>query len=374
MIRVCQVLHGIVGGGSEQVVLNYCSRMQDIHFDLLYQYEPNPQILERFNEAGINCIQIPDKVHHPLKHLWTMFKIFRNGHYDVVHSHLDWYMNSYVSFLAMLAGVKKRIAHHHQAYTVSQPCLSGLRAGIAYYIKRTLCSVMRIPCKLFATHWLACGEAAAINGWGADAVKTSKVTILPNAIDPERFKFSESARREIRAKYGIAEGDFVIGHVGRFFPEKNQKFIVELFSEYSQNHSNCKLLLVGNGPLQTEIQNLVKQKGLEDKVIFAGLQKNVVGFYCAMDVLLLPSTREAFPMTLVEAQYNGLPCIVSTAVPGETSITDNVFSLPIDDVNLWCEKLSSLKVVVNRENPQIKSERFDIRKNYKMLESLYKIP
>ena len=380
MIRVCQVLHGIVGGGSEQVVLNYCSRMRNIHFDLLYQYEPNPQILERFHETGINCIQIPDKVHHPLKHLWTMFKVFRNGNYDVVHCHLDWYMNSYVCFLAMLVGVKKRIAHHHQAYTVSQPSRSDcnvtpdlFRGGIAYFIKTALCSLLRIPCKLFATHWLACGEAAAINGWGTNAVKTGNVTILPNAIDPERFKFSESARREIRAKYGIAEGDFVIGHVGRFFPEKNHKFIVELFSEYSQNHSNCKLLLVGNGPLQVEIQDLVKQKDIEDKTIFAGLQKDVVGFYCAMDVLLLPSTREAFPMTLVEAQYNGLPCIVSAAVPRENAITDNVFPLPIDDVKLWCEKLSLLNVTVDRRNPQIKSERFDIRKCYGMLESLYQI-
>ena len=106
MVQVCQIVHGIVGGGSEQVVLNYCSRMRDVHFDLLYQYKPNPQILERFNEAGINCVQIPDKVHHPLKHLWTMFKIFRQGHYDAVHSHLDWFMNSYVCFIAMLAGVK----------------------------------------------------------------------------------------------------------------------------------------------------------------------------------------------------------------------------------------------------------------------------
>lgn len=369
-IRVCQVLHGIVGGGSEQVVLNYCSRMRDIHFDLLYQYEPNPQILERFNEAGINCIQIPDKVHHPLKHLWTMFRMFRKGHYDVVHSHLDWFMNSYVCFLAMLAGVKKRIAHHHQAYTLPQQRHSVLRAGI----QNLLCFTLRIPCKLFATHWLACGEAAAINGWGRNAVKKGKVTILPNAIDPERFKFSEMDRQEIRAKYEIAEDDFVVGHVGRFFPEKNHKFIVELFSEYSQNHSRCKLLLVGNGPLQAEIQNLVKQKGLEDKVIFAGLQKDVVGFYSAMDVLLLPSTREAFPMTLVEAQYNGLPCVVSSVVPRETAITDNVFPLPIDDVKPWCEKLSSLKVVVDRENAQIKSERFDVRKCYKMLESLYQIP
>lgn len=368
-IRVCQVLHGIVGGGSEQVVLNYCSRMPDIHFDLLYQYEPNPQILERFQEANINCIQIPDKVHHPLKHLWAMFKIFRHGRYDIVHSHLDWYMNSYVCFLAMLAGIKKRIAHHHQAYTVDRHSGPSFRA----LTRNLLCAVMRIPCKLFATHWLACGEAAAINGWGERAVKKGKVTILPNAIDPERFKFSESTRHEIRERYGIADNDFVIGHVGRFFPEKNHKFIIELFSEFSQNHSNCKLLLVGNGPLQNEIQNIVNQKGLGDKVIFVGLQKDVVGFYCAMDVLLLPSTREAFPMTLVEAQYNGLPCIVSAAVPRETAITDKVFTLSIDDVKPWCEKLSALNVAVDRENPLIKSERFDIRKCYGMLKSLYQV-
>ncbi|MBR3071809.1 glycosyltransferase [Fibrobacter sp.] len=357
-IRVCQVLHGIVGGGSEQVVLNYCSRMRDIHFDLLFQYDPNPQILERFNEAGFNCIQIPDKVHHPFKHLWTMFKMFRKGHYDVVHSHLDWYMNCYVCFLAMLAGIKKRIAHHHQAYS---------KWGL-------LCALFRIPCKLFATHWLACGEAAAINGWGKNALKKGKVTILPNAIDPERFKFSEKSRQEIRAKYGIKEDDFVIGHVGRFFPEKNHKFIVRLFERVLRQRSNCWLLLVGNGPLQQEIQEMVKKLGFENRVIFAGLQKDIVPYYGAMDVLLLPSTREAFPMTLVEAQYNGLPCVVSDAVPKETAITENVYPLLIDDIMPWCEKLGLMELVVNREQPQIKSGRFDIRTCYKMLESLYQIP
>lgn len=357
-IRVCQVLHGIVGGGSEQVVLNYCSRMRDIHFDLLYQYEPNPQILERFNEAGINCVQIPDKVHHPLKHLWMMFKIFRQGKYDVVHCHLDWYMNSYVCFLAMLAGVKKRIAHHHQAYSKWS----------------LLCSLMRIPCKMFATHWLACGEAAAINGWGERAVAKGKVTILPNAIAPDRFKFSEISRKEIRAKYGIKDDDFVIGHVGRFFPEKNHKFVIQLFKEVLRQRANSYLLLVGNGPLQQAIQEKVNELGIADRVIFAGLQKDVVSFYCAMDVLLLPSTREAFPMTLVEAQYNGLPCVVSEAVPRETAITDNVYPLPINDIKPWCERLGVMELAINREQPQIKSDRFDINRCYKMLESFYQIP
>lgn len=375
-IRVCQVLHGIVGGGSEQVVLNYCSRMRDIHFDLLYQYEPNPQILERFNETGINCIQIPDKVHYPLKHLWTMYKLFKRGHYDVVHCHLDWYMNSYVCFLAMLAGVKKRIAHHHQAYSVSalSQAEGPNRMSFRVLTRNLLCALFRIPCKMFATHWLACGEAAAINGWDENAVKNGKVTILPNAIDPDRFKFSEISRKEIRAKFGIKDGDFVIGHVGRFFPEKNHKFIIRLFEEVLRQRANSYLLLVGNGPLQQEIQGTVQKLGLENRVIFAGLQKDVVPFYCAMDVLLLPSTREAFPMTLVEAQYNGLPCVVSEAVPRETAIMDNVYPLPIDDIKPWYEKLCLIELAVDREQPQIKSGRFDIRNCYKMLESLYQIP
>ena len=360
-IRVCQVLHGIVGGGSEQVVLNYCSRMHNIHFDLLFQYEPNPQILERFNEAGINCIQIPDKVHHPLKHLWTMFRIFRKGDYNVVHSHLDWFMNSYVCFLAMLAGIKKRIAHHHQAYHPTNPLLI------------LLCALMRIPCKLFATHWLACGEAAAINGWGKRAFRNGKVTILPNAIAPDRFKFSESARHEIRERYGINDDDFVIGHVGRFYPQKNHDFLIDVFSEVHKQDPNSKLLLLGDGPLQEKIKQKIESLDLLNAVIFAGLQKNVAPFYNAMDVFCFPSLWEGLPLTLVEAQYSGLPCVVSDAVPKETVITDWVFPLPIENVKPWREKLESLSVVIDRKNPQIKNERFDIRKCYKMLESFYQI-
>lgn len=352
-IRVCQILHGIVGGGSEQVVLNYCSRMRDIHFDLLYQYEPNPQILERFNEAGIACTQIPDKVHHPLKHLWTMFKIFKHGKYDVVHCHLDWFLNSYVCFIAMLAGIKKRIAHHHQAYG-----------------NNLLCSLVRIPCKLFATHWLACGEAAAINGWGKSAVKKGKVTILPNAIDPERFKFTESARKEIRTKYGIKDGDFVVGHVGRFYPQKNHDFLIDVFAEVRKQKSNAKLLLLGDGPLQDKIRQKVEFLGLAEAVVFAGLQKDPAPFYSAMDVFAFPSLWEGLPLTLVEAQYSGLPCVVSKNVTKEVDVSLNIEYLQMHK-SLWIKYLleTSENKIRKMELPQ--SEKYDINVTVGILRNFY---
>ena len=351
-IRVCQVLHGIVGGGSEQVVLNYCSRMRDIHFDLLYQYEPNPQILERFNEAGINCIQIPDKVHHPLKHLWMMYKIFRQGKYDVVHCHLDWFLNSYVCFIAMLAGIRKRIAHHHQAYG-----------------NNLLCSLVRIPCKLFATHWLACGEAAAINGWGKDAVKKGKVTVLPNAIDPERFKFSESARHEIRAKYGIKDDDFVVGHVGRFYPQKNHNFLIDVFHSVHKQKPNAKLLLLGDGPLQEKIRQKVDALGLTESVIFAGLQKDTALFYSAMDVFAFPSLWEGLGIVLLEAQYNGLPCIASSAVPEEVNISYKILYKQ-NNIVLWSNSIPNLSNL-SRTN-EIENKSFDINKQLAKLIDIYK--
>lgn len=358
-IRVCQVLHGIVGGGSEQVVLNYCSRMHDIHFDLLFQYEPNPQILERFNEARINCIQIPDKVHHPLKHLWTMFRIFRKGDYNVVHSHLDWFMNSYVCFLAMLAGIKKRIAHHHQAYHPTNPLLI------------LLCALMRIPCKLFATHWLACGEAAAINGWGKRAFEKSKVTILPNAIDPEKFEYNEAARNEIRKKYGIAEDDFVIGHVGRFYPQKNHNFLIDVFNEVHKQDPNSKLLLLGDGPLQEKIKQKIESLDLLNAVIFAGLQKDVAPFYNAMDVFCFPSLWEGLGIVLLEAQYNGLPCVVSEAVPREVDVSNGVTRLNLSPPpQEWIKILMSLPEIRNSIN--CTKFQFDIDEVYPRLQMIYK--
>lgn len=357
-IKVCQVVHGIVGGGSEQVILNYCSRMKDIQFDMLFQYEPNPQILERFQEANINCIQVPDKVHHPIKHIWAMYRQFKTGQYNVVHSHLDWYMNSYACLLAMLAGVKTRIAHHHQAYRPEN------------FFTKALCALLRIPNKLFATHWLACGNAAAKNGWGKSAVAKGKVTILPNAVDPKKFEFDEEKRKAIRSQLGISEDTICIGHVGRFYPQKNHAFLIQIFYEYHKNNTKSVLILIGGGPLQLQAKKQVEELGLSKAVIFCGLQKDSAPFYSAMDAFCFSSLWEGLPLVLIEVQYNGLPAIVSKEITSEVKISDGVKWISLEESKSWQEELK--KVTLRRSKTAIiDASEFDINKKYQDLEKIY---
>ena len=251
----------------------------------------------------------------------------------------------------MLAGVKKRIAHHHQAYSKRKP----------------LCALLRIPCKLFATHWLACSEAAAINGWGKRALKNRKVTILPNAIDPERFKFSEKSRQEIRAQYGIKNTDFIIGHVGRFYPQKNHVFLVDVFNEVHKQNPKTKLLLLGDGPLQDKVKKKVGSLKLADSVIFTGLQKDPAPFYSAMDVFCFPSTWEGLGIVLLEAQYNGLPCVVSKAIPKEVLIS-NLLTYSSFDADEWKRNIF---LYMDKRNVKITCDTFNIKYCIEKLRMLY---
>ena len=266
-------------------------------------------------------------------------------------------MNSYVCFFAMLAGVKKRMAHHHQAYLSENILL------------KLLYSLLRIPYKMFATHWLACGEAAAINGWGKGAVKKGEVMILPNAVDPEQFKFNETARREVRAKYGIRDDEFVIGHVGRFYPQKNHEFLIEIFAKLHKQKANIKLLLLGDGPLQKHINQKVASLGLSNTVIFAGLQKDSAPFYSAMDVFAFPSLWEGLPLTLVEAQYSGLPCVISNNVTKEVVVSESCVVVKEFSLDLWVKSLMKLPAMGRKNSVYLSN--FDVKKTFSRLKELY---
>ena len=167
---------------------------------------------------------------------------------------------------------------------------------------------------------------------------TAKFCVLNNAIDAEAFCYDVEKRGRIRTQFGL-EDSVVFGPIGRFFEQKNHAFLIDIFCEISKQCENAKLMLVGDGELKEQISQKVLDKGLKDKVIFTGVQEDVVPFYQAMDVFLFPSLYEGLGMVAVEAQATGLPCVISDKVSKKCILTADLVSVCnlSDDAAIWAD-------------------------------------
>ena len=175
---------------------------------------------------------------------------------------------------------------------------------------------------------LACSTPAAIWMFGNE----DNVTIIPNAIQIERFKYLSEKRCELRKQLKFDEETIVVGHVGRLSAVKNQSFLLRLISE----GINMKLLLVGDGEDEKKLRQEARELGIEDRTIFYGKTKEPEKLMNCMDCFVMPSFVEGFPITLVEAQANGLPCLVSDVITKETNITGHVWYKSINrPINEW---------------------------------------
>ena len=154
-------------------------------------------------------------------------------------------------------------------------------------------------------------------------------SVACNAVDQTRFYPNAAARTAIRAQYGITGTERLAGFVGRLNHQKNPLYLIRVFVAMVQQDPRWKLLLVGSGEQEQPMRELAAQLGVADRVLFAGVQNNVPDYMNAFDLFLLPSNFEGSPVTLVEAQGCGVPCLASTNVPEDGSVTELVHFLPL---------------------------------------------
>lgn len=184
--------------------------------------------------------------------------------------------------------------------------------------------------------------------FGSKALKQGKIHYLHNAINYDLFKFNASYRETIRKENSIADDCILVGHVGRFNTQKNHEKLIDIFKFYHQRNPNSKLMLIGIGNLQEEIRKKVKELDLEDSVLFTGLRNDVNKMLSAMDVFVLPSFFEGMPNVVIEAQANGLPCVISDTITREANITGLVKYVSLNSSDcIWSDVVE--ESIQNRE-------------------------
>lgn len=359
-IKVLQVVTLMNRGGEETMIMNYYRHMNrnEIQFDFLVHRDQIGAYEEEICALGgtvYRAFPIRPWNYSGYQKWLRVFFNEHKGEYAAVHAHILENCG-FVLEEARRVGIPVRIAHSH---------LAQARIDMKFLFRKYGKYVLK---KSDPTHRLACGEAA-----GKYLYDDAPFEVLPNAVDAQKYMYNPSARKSIRREFGV-EDAVILGNVARFHPVKNQTFLVDIFVEYQKINPNAVLMMVGVGEELENVRKKVNKLGIQDKVIFTGLRTDVHCILQAFDILVFPSKLEGLPLSLIEAQAAGLPCLLSDHVTAETAITDLVqFERLNSPAVIWAKKIAEmLDTAVSRDAvTKIKEAGYDIQTNASRLFQMY---
>lgn len=357
--RILQVVTSMNRGGAETMLMNYYRALNKsrIQFDFLVHRKERGAYDDEIEALGGRIFRAP-KIRP-----WTYLKYFlwlksffkeHSNDYVAVHGHIQ-ENSGFAFYYAKKNKIERRIATSHIAH---------VKVDYKYIFRLFAKSLFNNT----ITKRIACGVLAGQYLYGK-----KNFQIFTNAIETAKYSFDQDKRNNLRKTLNIYENDIIVGHVGRFFEQKNHKFIIDIFYKFKQTHSNSKLVLIGEGVLRSQIEDYSTERGLSDSIIFTGNVSNVNDYLQIFDIFLMPSLYEGLPVSVIEAQASGLPCVLSSTIDKECDITGNVSFVSLNNpIEEWCHAIDKASLHIRKdESEKIKGAGYDVNENIKVLMSLY---
>jgi glycosyltransferase involved in cell wall biosynthesis len=356
-LKVLHVVGRMGCGGQETMIMNIYRKMNlsKIQFDFLVHTTEKNFYDDEIHQLGGNIYSVTQKSKNILKSMAETYRTIKQGNYQAIHVHTASSIVAIDLFLAWCAGVKIRISHSHNTSTQG----SRLHKLFMPFLNT------------FSTQQFACSKEAGIWLYGENAIE--KLHIINNAIDSKHYQYNQDKAIAIKKNLGISD-KFVLIHVGRFNTVKNHTFLIDIFEEVVKRNPDSMLLLVGDGDLKEDIQDKITNRKLNDRVKLLGLRNDIPDLLQAADLFVMPSLHEGLPVSLIEAQSSGLPCIVSDTITKETDISGLLTFVSLNDpVQKWAERIVPFSKNTIRKNTEksITQSGYDIKEVAHTLENFY---
>lgn len=366
-IKILVTVGSLGVGGNEMFVMNLLRHIDKSKFQMDFAVFDR-QRLDYYEEVKTLGGQVffcestkSGKICQMIDQKRKIDRLLKEHHYDIIHC------NS-CSFFGMLPGIAagkrnglKVISHSHGVGMQGKGCID--------IAART---VLRSIISQNVDYGFSCSDLAGKSKYTEKFINSKRYVIIRNAIEVSGYLFNKDTRDKMRKEIGLNDKDFVIGQVGRFEKEKNHAFSIEIFNSVLRQKNNSKLLFIGDGSLIDEIKSKVKEMKLDRDVVFLGKRDDVNNLYNTIDCLIMPSLFEGFPFVLVEAQINGLNCIVSDVISRDVNVSGKVKFLSLDKREKWIEEIAMCSQ--NREiTPQYKGfiKDYDLSEETKRIEKYY---
>lgn len=303
MIKVAYILGKLHSGGKKNLVMEYYRHIDTdlLRIDFICDSDSNSIPEEEVNQLG-GKVYLVTPYENIIQHMRDLNKIFMDEKYDVVHA-WDSMMNLFPMVLAKKAGVKVRI---------SESLSMANKGEFKSYIKYAL----RPFSSIAVNYYMACGVDCGVFQFGRSAYDKGKISIFKTVINTDENTYDAELRAETRRKFGWEE-KHVYGFIGRYMPQKNPVFIIDVFNEIQKIDKQAQLVLIGFGSLEKTMMDKVAEYGIQEEVANLGRREDIKQFYNAFDCFLLPSLYEGLPVVGLESQSCGLPIFFSTEITPE---------------------------------------------------------
>jgi glycosyltransferase involved in cell wall biosynthesis len=365
----------IVGGAQENTMLS-CAMIDRTRFPSEIVCGPETGAEgELHTETAARGVRIriePSLIRaiHPWKDLVALVRLtrlLRRERFDVVHTH-----SSKAGILgriaARLAGVPLVIhTAHGWAFNPGQPW-----PVFAMYV-----GLERL-CARWCRYLVVVADADQVEGLELGIGRAAQYRLIRSGIEIEAFRDVSTTRAEVRARLGVVENAFVVGSVGRLSPQKAPLDLLAAFERLAAARADAHLVIVGDGPLRSEVEARAAAAGLDARVHLPGLRRDVPELLRAFDVFALASHWEGLPRVFPQAMAAGLP-IVATRVDGAPDAIvpgENGWLVEAGDVQAFGERLIALAADPGRartmgEAGRARVEAFSARQMVAALAALY---
>ena len=358
-LKVLHITYGFDGGGVGYVIRSYCAggKMDGISFDIVGEDTGKKHILHGcFEKAGFGCFYVTPKKKDLPRNIWEMYSLIKNGGYDAVHVHFEEWSFLYL-LIAAVCGVRTRICHAHMAY------VPGSRKKPHYRL-------FRILIRMLATDRLACSCDAGRALYGS-----LPFVVLRNAVDTDRFRFSEEIREKMRAELGLQDA-FVCGTVGRLSFQKDPEYTLGIFCELKKLRKDAVLVFAGKGELEKTVRERIWELGIEKDIRILGHRDDVPALMQAFDAFVLPSRFEGLGIVYIEAQAAGLQTYAPAGlVPKEACAVKDLMHFIGKEKGpaAWAEEIAKRAGTARRDTSrEIKESGYEIECERKRLEQIYR--